>query len=377
MEREHIEGLLKELCAIPAPSDHEEKRAEFCKNYLLSADADNVYIDDTRNVRFLMKGDSGKNEDRPVVVFMAHMDTVFPDMEPMPYREEEERLYCPGIGDDTANLTLMLLVIEELLREKARPKDVDILFVCNAGEEGLGNLKGTRKIVEDYRKRIREFYSVDGTAAGYSDLAVGSHRYKISMKTEGGHSYGNFGNRNAIVALAAFITDLYNIKPACCGRVTWNVGTIEGGTSVNSIAAEASCSYEYRSDVKADLEFMKKHLMKLAEAYQAKGVDVNIELIGDRPCGRRISGKKTEKLLKRVLPSIVKFFPGYYENYDPLMYLHPGSTDCNIPLSEGIPSLCFGCYIGGGAHTREEWVSRNSLLPGFNALDEIIRSYFV
>lgn len=373
MEQDEIEELLESIAKIPAPSGHEEKRAEFCSDYLKRAGADTVSTDETGNVRFLMKSES--EGEQGLVVFMAHMDTVFPDISPMPFYKDNGRLYCPGIGDDTANLTLLLLVIKTLLKSGKHPEK-DILFVCNAGEEGLGNLKGTRKIVDDYKDRIDEFYSVDGTAAGYSDLAVGSHRYIITVKTEGGHSYGNFGNRNAIVYLSSFITELYNIHPEGRGRITWNVGTIEGGTSVNSIADSASCSYEYRSDVKSDLVFMKNHLEKLAELYRAKGVKVDIELVGDRPCGKRIPRRKTEKLLARVLPSVIKYFPDYYEDYDPLMYLHPGSTDCNIPLSQGIPSLCFGCYIGAGAHTRSEWVLAESLMPGYNALLEIISSYF-
>jgi len=376
MEKEEITDLLKTLCGIPSPSNHEEKRAEFCRNFFFQCGACDVSVDDALNVRCLIKGVGGEDGKRPIIVFMAHTDTVFPDDEPMPYRVSDGKIYCPGVGDDTANLALLLLVARGILRDNLRPRDKDILIVCDAGEEGLGNLKGSRAIMRDYGNRVEEFYAVDGTVLMYCDSAVGSHRYEITVTTEGGHAYGSFGNRNAIYYMSSLITDLYQIKLDSDGLVTYNVGLISGGTSVNTIADTATCLYEYRSNEKADLAFLKNHLFALANAYRAKGIGVSLKLIGERPCSKKIGKKKFYKMMDREIQVLAYYFKGAYDDPEIFEYKHPGSTDCNIPLSMGIPAISFGCYLGAGAHTRTEWVAEESLLPGFYALNDIVRSYF-
>ncbi|MGM9639165.1 MAG: M20/M25/M40 family metallo-hydrolase, partial [Butyricicoccaceae bacterium] len=202
-----IEDLLFQLCAIPAPSNHEEQRAAFIKQWLEDLGAEGVYIDDALNVVYPYQCDD-KNE---LLVIMAHTDTVFPDLEPFSVKVEGNVAACPGIGDDTANVAILLTLIKYVIEHKlTAPKGV--LFVLNAGEEGLGNLKGSRQIVKDYAGHIHEFVSLDGSYTGVCDKAVGSMRYKVELTTEGGHSYGAFGNRNAIQRLAAIIEKLYKIE---------------------------------------------------------------------------------------------------------------------------------------------------------------------
>ena len=145
--------LLKTLAQIPSPSNHEEKRMEFCKKWLEDAGAKGVYTDEALSVVYPY----GVTESNPVVVIMAHMDVVFPDTQPLPFKEEAGRLYCPGIGDDTANLVNILLTARYLTQNHIFPKEVGLVFVCNSGEEGLGNLKGGKKICQTYQGRIREF----------------------------------------------------------------------------------------------------------------------------------------------------------------------------------------------------------------------------
>lgn len=359
-EKEAYE-LLKTIARIPSPSNQEEKRMEFCKNWLEAAGAEGVYTDEALNVVYPYC----VTVDRPVVIFMAHMDVVFPDTAPLPFKEEDGRLCCPGIGDDTANLVNILLTARYLTQKQIRPKDAGLVFVCNSGEEGLGNLKGSRKICETYKGKIKAFYSLDGGLDGVVDRAVGSSRFKVTVNTEGGHSYGSFGNANAIQKLADLVEEIYQIQVPKEGKTTYNVGTIEGGTSVNTIAQNASMLCEFRSDSREGLEFMAK---KFEEIFDKEGVTV--EVTGLRPCENLSAEEnsrreallcRAEELLERVTGK------------KPVR--RPGSTDCNIPLSMGIPSVCYGTYYGDGAHTREEYVEKDSLSMGYEVAFETVLSY--
>jgi acetylornithine deacetylase/succinyl-diaminopimelate desuccinylase-like protein len=347
--------LLKDIARIPAPSCHEEKRAAFVKQWLEDRGARGVFIDEALNVIYPL-GDTGTNR---LDVFTAHTDVVFPDTEELPLRVEEGRIFAPGIGDDTANLCALLLAAQYISREKLSPRDGrGLLLAANSGEEGLGNLKGARRICADYGGRIDNFVSFDGTYEKITSRAVGSRRYRIGVYTEGGHSYQDFGNRNAIAYLASMIDTLYTLKAPEGGRTTYNVGTISGGTSVNTIAQKAEMLYEFRSDSREDLRYMEAHLEAVLAAYRAKGVTVESELVGERPCSAPVDPARHEALLTRGREAI-KEYTGIEAP------LGSSSTDSNIPLSLGIPSMTLGCYYGRGAHTYEEWVDTASLKAGY------------
>lgn len=234
-------SLLKALCAIPAPSHHEERRAEWIQAWLekrgLSAE-----IDDAKNVRCGF----GLSQYQDIVVIMAHIDTVFPDLQPMPMREEAGRLYCPGVGDDTANVAGMLTLMDIFHRLNARPA-CGVLFVCNSCEEGLGNLAGCKAIMRDFAPRVKAFLSLDDQSTHVCARAVGSARYRITAETRGGHSFADFGARNAVEVLSRLVCALYrqHVPRAAGSLTTYNVGVISGGTSVNAIAQRAEMLYEY------------------------------------------------------------------------------------------------------------------------------------
>ena len=154
--KDYAYQTLKELCLIPAPSHHEEKRAEYCKEWLIKNGATDVYIDDALNVIFPLNCENSNS----ITAFAAHTDTVFPDTSPMPYYEDEEKIYCPAVADDTASVVAVLMMAKFFIQEKIYPSN-GILFVCNSCEEGLGNLKGARKLFEDYNCRIKEFITFD------------------------------------------------------------------------------------------------------------------------------------------------------------------------------------------------------------------------
>ena len=354
--------LLVSLAQIPAPSNHEEQRAEFCLNWLRSKGAEGAYIDDALNVIYPI-GDTGDND---LVVFMAHSDVVFPDTTPLPLKIEDGRIWCPGVGDDTANAVALLTVAGYLAGQKALPQNYGVLLVINSSEEGLGNLKGTKKIMADFGHRVKEFITFDGNANMVVTKAVGSRRYQVTVTTEGGHSYSRFGAPNAIAQLSRLITRLYEIKVPDIGRTTYNVGTISGGTSVNTIAQSAQMLFEFRSDEREKLAIMEAHFDRIVEEFRSEGVQISIQVVGDRPCGVVVDNSA---LANRALEAV-------RAHYGIEPFCTSGSTDCNIPLSMGIPSICPGCVMGAGAHTREDYVEIDSLLPGLKVAAQLILHHF-
>lgn len=347
--------LIRELCKIPAPSGQEEKRAEFCLNWLKANGAQEAYIDGALNVVFPY---NCKNSNK-ITVFVAHTDTVFPDTEPMPFSEDEEKMYSPGIGDDTACVSVLLLMTKYLIENNIKPKD-GFLIVCNSCEEGLGNLKGTRQLMKDYEGRVKQFISFDSFRLHiHHNECVGSHRYEVEVECEGGHSFGKFGKKNAIAELSRIITQIYDIKVPKIGNsvTTYNVGNIGGGTSVNTIAQNAKMLCEYRSDNSECLDIMKRHFEDIFSSAKSSDVNVLVRSIGERPCEKGVDLPAKQKL-SMMCKQITEEACGREVEYV------PASTDCNIPLSQGIPSVCISVYDGGGAHTREEWIDKESLKTG-------------
>ncbi len=345
---------LKELCRIPAPSHLEHARAEYCKKWLESVGAEGVYIDDALNVIYSINCDGCSD----ITVFVAHTDTVFPDKEPMPCADDGEFIRSPGVGDDTASVSV-LLHTAKYFAEHPKEAPRGVMLVCNSCEEGLGNLKGTRQLFRDYEGRIAQFISFDGVFGAIVDRSVGSHRYEVEAVTAGGHSYGKFGSPNAIAELARVINDIYSIEVPRIGdsKTTYNVGEVSGGTSVNTIAQSARMLCEYRSDDEGCLSVMQAHFERIFSKARERGVDLRVMRIGERPCMGKVDLARVERLTE-ICRSIIKDAAGV------TVKMTSGSTDCNIPLSLGIPALCIGVYHGGGAHTREEWVEKASLPIG-------------
>ena len=363
--RQQAYDLLLELAQIPAPSNHEEKRADFCRSWLEAHGAKEVWVDDAFNVILPI----GVDDEGPLVVVCAHTDVVFPDEETLPLRVADSRICCPGIGDDTANLTAMLMAARYILEHDLRPARGGMLLTANAGEEGLGNLKGTRALMERYGHRVTEFISLDAWNRKVFHRAVGSVRYRVEVHTQGGHSYEKFGSPNAIHQLAQLIAELYAFEVPTRGKTTYNVGTIQGGTSVNTIAQRAHMRYEIRSDHMEDMREMEQRLLDLIRARQQAGQDIRVEVIGVRPCMGEVDMDRQHALENRACRAVERHFGG-------TAVLESASTDCNIPQSMGIPAVAVGCFLGGGAHTREEYVEIDSLLPGLNVAFEMILHYF-
>ena len=346
--------LLKTLAAIPAPSHQEQKRAEFIRDWLIAQGASKVEIDPALNV-VLPFGCEGREDIR---VYMAHTDVVFPDTEPLSVREEGGRLYAPGVGDDTANVSALMMCAKFFLAHPDCLK-TPTLIVFNSCEEGFGNLKGVRQIMADYAGRVAELVSFDLEFTAMVNRAVGSERWLVRAETCGGHSYSAFGNPNAIACLSGLVCRLYEqvVPDVPDTKTTYNVGTIQGGTSVNTIAQSAEMTYEYRSDDHACLEQMRRQFLALVQEHNSAEARFTIEPLGERPCGNSVPQSAQSRLLNRCAAAVAEIT----ENTPKFC---SASTDANIPLSLGIPATTFGLYLGAKSHTREEYIEIESLKPG-------------
>ncbi len=331
------------MAKIPAPSNHEEKRAAFCKEVLEGYGCRGVVLDQALNVYYPYCCENAGE----IHVISAHTDVVFEDTGELPLRCEGDLVYCPGIGDDTANATLVMM-LAKYLAEKQPKTRCGILLSLVSGEEGLGNLKGVRKLMETYGKKVKSFVSFDTTFGGVVSDAVGSTRYSITVREQGGHSYGDFGRKNAIVGLCRILDELTKIQlPLKAGtKTTYNVGKISGGISVNTIAPEATALYEYRSDCRESLSYMREEFEKVIAAAKENCTELKVEIVGERPCSAVEAG------LQAKLVADMKAIHALYGEKE--AEERHSSTDCNIPLSLGIPAATIGTHVASGAHTRGE-----------------------
>lgn len=361
--QELAQALHRQLCPIPAPSHHEDQRAAFCLEKLQQFGYDHAYIDEAKNVICYVPAENSSL----TMMFAAHTDVVFPDREPLPFREEDGKIYCPGCGDDTACVAQLLSVMK-MIKDQGKAPLCNVVFVLDACEEGLGNLKGIRAAMEKYHNDLAAFVTFDGKYGSVVNRSVGSHRYRVTVRTKGGHSYGDFGNENAARVLAEGIRKIYEIPIPQGGKTTCNVGMISGGTSVNTIIQEASMLCEYRSDTAENLQYMHAAFQKVF-AHMAEYAWVDVELVGDRP-----GMKNVDAVAQKALTDTCAAIQQKHTGVEPSR--HSGSTDCNIPHSMGIPAVCVGTYAGGGTHTRQEWVDVESIGVGVGIVADVVQTVF-
>ncbi|MBR5947619.1 MAG: M20/M25/M40 family metallo-hydrolase [Clostridia bacterium] len=358
--------LLETLAAIPAPSGNEDRRVEFLVDRLHSRGFD-YRVDEANNIIVTFFGE----EDSGITCYTAHTDVVFPDTAPLTVRKEGDRLYAPGVGDDTANVVAILMMLDYIRENRLRPK-APVMFVFNSCEEGLGNLKGIRQIMKDHAGRVKEVVSFDcNLDGGICAKAVGSERWRVTAQTVGGHSFGVFGNPNAIHHMAKLVSRLYEQEiPQLECITTYNVGIISGGTSVNTIAQSCELLYEYRSDNREALTYMRDSFKTLLSSANCADARFDAELIGERPCGGNVDEAAFSELIVRCSEAITAV-----TGRSPQLVM--GSTDANIPLSLGVPAATFGLLNGGGAHTREEWLDIPSLKVGLEVgLRLVVNGHF-
>ncbi len=344
---------LRYLTEIPAPPFKEEVRGRAYAELLRTAGADSVWTDEVGNVIALRKGKAGKK----TVVLEAHLDTVFPEGTDVKIRQKGDTLFAPGIGDDTRGLAMVLTILD-VMEKTNLETDANVLFIGTVGEEGLGDLRGVKKLFNTPGLKIDSYIAIDGLGStSIAHRGLGSHRYKVTFKGPGGHSSGAFGMVNPHGALARAIyyftqeADKFTRQGV---RTTYNVGVIGGGTSVNAIPFESYMQVDMRSESPEQLNGIDKLLQAaiqraLREENQMKrlGPDltVDIAMVGDRPSG---SVPASSPLVQRAIAAT------RFVSQEPT--LRVGSTNSNIPFSKGIPAITLGAGgTGGGAHALNEW----------------------
>ena len=338
------------ITEIPAPPFKEDTRAAYYLKQMQDRGLSDAYIDSEGNAIGVRKGVS----DGPTILIAAHLDTVFPDGTDTTVELRGGRYFAPGIGDDSRGLAAILSVISAL-EESGIETTGDIMFAGNVGEEGRGDLRGVKAIFRD-QPHIDGFVSVDGTRLRrITNGGTGSRRFEFHFRGPGGHSFGAFGIASAIHAMGRAISKIAEIETPRFPRTTFTVGTVEGGISVNSIAADATFAIDMRSNDREQLARLEAQAKKLAlDAVNEENIrwgngetiTVEFNLIGDRPVG------KTEADHAIVQTAALAFDHLNIE----LQQLSTSSTDSNVPMALGVPAITIaGGGSGGGAHSPEEW----------------------
>ena len=349
------EAPLIELTEIPAPPFGETERGWRFAELLRARGLADVTIDGPGNVIARRAGTAGPE----AVAVVAHLDTVFPPGTDVTVYRRGDRLYAPGIGDDTRGLVVLLIIAEALERAGVRTR-ADVLLVGSVGEEGLGDLRGVRHLLRPGGPRIDQFIAIDGGSdEEVVNQALGSRRYRVTVTGPGGHSWGDFGLANPAHALARAIDYFDRAASAVDGvgtSASYSVGRIGGGTSVNAVPREAWAEVDMRSTDPEQLDRLDAVLQSsVARAVDEQNgirdrgapLDIELELIGDRPSGLV---DPRAPLVRRALAA-TRFF-----GLQPR--LGAASTDANLPIARGIPAVTLGRGgVGGGAHSVDEWWS--------------------
>jgi tripeptide aminopeptidase len=339
------------LTEIPAPPFQEVRRAAVVKE-LLSEFGLPVQIDKPGNVIGELRGVNEKE----IVCLAAHLDTVFPAGTDVSVRHEGSRMMAPGISDNGAGLAALLAIVRALRAAHIKPQRT-ILFVADVGEEGEGNLRGMRALVENYRAKLKAIVVLDGSSTDHvTTKALASRRLEAVITGPGGHSWSDFGMPNPINALVRGSVRFINTKVPSNPRTTFNIGQIEGGTSVNSIPYEARIKVDVRSESEDELARLESALRECIAAGvrdemdsardRSKGkLEWKVELLGSRPGGELAADSPLLAALRAADEAV-----GNQSR------IERSSTDANIPLSAGIDAISIGAGgNGGGAHSLQEW----------------------
>ena len=339
------------LTEIPAPSFQEEKRSAAVKA-VFAAEGLPVQTDKLGNVVAELRGAN----DKECILIAAHLDTVFPADTDVKVQREGDRLLAPGISDNGTGLAALVAIARAFQAAKLKPQRT-ILFAANVGEEGEGNLRGMRALIDAYRTKLRAVIVLDGSGTDHvTTKALASRRLEVTITGPGGHSWSDFGMVNPINALVRGSVRFINTKVPVSPRTTFNLGQVEGGTSVNSIPHEAKLKVDIRSESEEELVRMETALrdcvatgvkdeMDNARDRSKGKLEWKVDVIGSRPGG--------ELAADSSLLASLRAADDYLGNQS---RIERSSTDANIPLSLGIEAIAIGAGgNGGGAHSLQEW----------------------
>jgi acetylornithine deacetylase/succinyl-diaminopimelate desuccinylase-like protein len=357
---EQIVKIAISIQQIPAPTFYEAKRAQFVAEQFRVIGLQDVQQDSIQNVYGRLA--SGQGAGSPVII-SAHTDTVFPEGTDLTVRYDNGKLngknlvYGPGLADNAMGVA-GLISLAMALRRFDIEIGSDIWFVANVGEEGLGDLRGMRAVVDRFGEEAK-YIVIEGGSFGYIfHKAVGVRRYRIEIKTSGGHSWGDYGRPNAIHIMGRLIAALDQLALPQEPKTTLNIGVIEGGTSVNTIASEVSCQLDLRSTDMLALERLVASVEEIVFSINQPEIQIELVPVGNRPPGQ--IGKDSplvilaEESLQKVGFKRANFMAG--------------STDANLPLSRGIPAVCIGIAQAANTHRKDEYLDPSYLPQGMGQL---------
>jgi len=356
--------FLTDLATTPGPSLQEKPRRLLLESFLNDAGvptetdpADNLWVS---------LGRDEINEDWcDAVVYDAHIDVVERGYVPE-VRCEKENLIGMGVGDNLTAVAMLAFLAKRVTTERILLKrPLKLLF--SVGEEGSGNLKGVRRVVKDHPIPPYLFIAFDLSFEEYSITGLGSRRYCVKVRCPGGHSWDDFGSPNAIeqiIGLLSFLKDAcINIASENQKIISFNIGSIRGGEGINSIARFAEAAFEFRSPFPEMLDKMAHALSDLLVKIKGqKGVSVCHEIIGERPAAQAVHPERIEPIIYRLLAE---------QGENPSCSTR--STNINIPLSAGWPSICMGLCRCGRYHSEEEYVEIGSLGQGWELLNNLTK----
>ncbi len=341
------------VCEVPAPTFCERERARLVRGLMSELGGIDAQIDRHNNVVGRYPGECSTAR----LAVTAHIDTVFPKDVDVSVQQKNDHLAAPGIGDNSTSVAGMLHLIAAWNKTGYKPP-FDVLFVGNACEEGLGDLRGIKGFLHDCEEcgdvQLQAVCIFDGRMGGVINRGVGSRRLKVTLRGKGGHSWKDFGTCSAIHNLGRCIDSISRLDVPQRPRTSYNVGVVEGGTSVNTIAESASMLIDMRSEAPKQLHRLEERVRRIIKQQTAQSdCTAEVKVVGDRPVG----GISDEHPLVSIAQAA-----GRYLGLP--MNTHAASTDANVPLSRGIPAVTVGIYRGEGAHRTDESITPSSLTRG-------------
>lgn len=350
---EEIVALTTAITEVPAPTNDEADRAAFVAETFRSRGYQGVTIDSLSDVIGVLPG---RDRSAPPLLLAAHIDTVFPRGVRVAAERRGETLHAPGVGDNSLSVAAVAHVADALAALGVQPA-VDVYVTGNVGEEGLGDLRGMRAVV-DAIPNLGAAIAVEGHSLGrITRKAVGSRRLRVTATGPGGHSWGDAGRPSAIHALAKVIARLDEIPLQSDPKTSFNVGLFEGGISVNTIAPTATAVIDMRSTDPEALAKLVNRVEQIIKAGSSREVPIAIEVVGDRPAGEVPQDR-----------GIVPIGIGVLKELGIDAVVDASSTDANVPIARGIPAMCIGLTSGGNVHREDEFIRIPPLATGFAQL---------
>lgn len=339
---------------IPAPTFHEDERADYVAEQFARYGLSDVETDDLKNVYGILHG---RTTAAPQLVVMAHTDTVFAMETDLTVQYEGDLIYGPGLGDNSIGVAGMLGLIK-WLHDTGTVPACDICFVASSCEEGLGDLKGIRAAYAKLEHSIGMIINLEGLALGHIYHAgIAVHRLHITARAAGGHSWLYFGRPSAIQGVIELGSQINRLSPPTSPRTTYNIGMITGGSAINAISTEAHLWLDMRSEAQATLHDLRQQVLKIIASLEHPELQFDIEVVGDRPAG---SLHSDHPLVQGALATLQQLgIRGTLET---------GSTDGNIPLAAGCPTITIGITRGGHAHRLDEYIEVSPVITGMKQL---------